>query len=129
MMTPTQKIKATILYKAADRGDFKLDKEITEDTVDTLYDECLVDEGIHYDYELDMRGGDVETNLPSQLTRYYETEEVASQMYDGSWVGWTYYYGGGKHSNPECIDWMSEAYNLEMKEHQELVTIKTFTKI
>jgi hypothetical protein len=49
-------------------------------------------------------------------------------MADGSWVGWTYWSGGGKHGEPESISWMSEAYELDVKEEEKLVIVQTFSK-
>ena len=49
-------------------------------------------------------------------------------MPDGSWVGWTYWYGGGKHAEPEVMDWMGEAYPLDCVEEEKMVTVRTFTK-
>jgi hypothetical protein len=48
-----------------------------------------------------MRGGEEETSLPCPGSRLYETKSVAAPMLDGTWVGWTYFYGGGKHGEPE----------------------------
>ena len=80
------------------------------------------------DARAEVREGKVETKLPSQYSRHFEAKEVAAKMHDGSWVGWTFWYGGGKHSEPEAIDWMEEAYNLDCKEEEKTVTIQTFTK-
>ena len=49
-------------------------------------------------------------------------------MPDGSWVGWTYWYGGGKYGEPEAIDWMDDAYDLACTEEEKVVTVRTFTK-
>jgi hypothetical protein len=47
-------------------------------------------------------------------------------MLDGSYVGWTYWYGGGKHGEPESVPWMEHAYEVEMREETRVV--KVFTK-
>ena len=80
------------------------------------------------DYENEMRIGDVDTDLPSQFSRHYEAKEVAKEMSDGSWIGWTYWYGGGKFGEPQAIDWMSEAYELSCKEEEKLIIVRTFNK-
>lgn len=50
-------------------------------------------------------------------------------MTDGSWVGWVYWYGGGKHGDPEDIEWMKDAYDLELTETEKLVVVQEFKKI
>lgn len=76
----------------------------------------------------EFREGEVETNIEAPWSRNYESKSVAAQMSDGSWVGWTYWYGGGKHANPEEIEWMGDAYDLECVEEEKLVVVRTFTK-
>ena len=34
------------------------------------------------------------------------------EMLDGSWVGWTYFFGGGKHGEPSEMPWMEDAYDV-----------------
>lgn len=126
-MTPEQKIKSAILAKVAEwdgkpRGDYN------KDNVDSLYQQ-LVDEDGHWDARSEIRSGDVETGLPCEWSRHYESKSVAAKMPDGSWVGWTYWYGGGKHGEPEAIDWMEDAYDLDCKEEEKVVTVRTFTKV
>lgn len=125
-MTPEQKIKWLILAEIA-KCDQRPLPEITAGNVDALYDECE-DKG---DIIHDVRQGDVETNIVreySRLDRFYESKSVAAQMPDGSWVGWTYWYGGGKHGAPGEIDWMDTAYELTCVEEPKVVTVRTFTK-
>jgi len=48
--------------------------------------------------------------------------------YNG-YIGWTYWYGGGKHGNPEEIEWVSDAYFLNLEKEEEITIIKrTFSK-
>ena len=141
MLTPCQKIKREILLSAIKNFkefDSLNDKEqafvkavepgVTEETVDAQYD-ALVEADCHWDYESEMRGGEIETKLPSEYSRHYEAKEVAMKCCDGTWVGWTYWYGGGKHGNPEEIEWMEDAYNLEVTETEKLVVVREFKKI
>ena len=68
-----------------------------------------------YDIEYEMREG-LETNLASKTSsRHYEIDVHAMQV-DGVWVAWDYYYGGGKHSEPEAFDWISNARIVECEE-------------
>ena len=42
-------------------------------------------------------------------------------------MGWLeLLHGGGKHGEPEAIDWMDEAYDLDVTEEEKLVVVKTF---
>lgn len=124
-MTPQQKIKHAILLTTAEWSGESPAVEITADNVDDLY-EKLVDEDAHWDAMNEIRCGGEETDLPCQWSRHYESKSVAAQMPDGSWVGWTYWYGGGKHGEPEAIDWMEDAYDLDVTEEEKVVTVRTF---
>ena len=124
-MTPEQKIKHAILVRDAELIEEELDTpRITKDNIDELYDEnadlC--------DAEEEIRRGEVETGIPCDWSRHYESKSVAAKMPDGSWVGWTYWYGGGKHGEPYAVDWMELAYDLDCKEEEKLVIVQTFTK-
>ncbi|MFJ2362504.1 hypothetical protein ACIPIN_02090 [Pseudomonas sp. NPDC087697] len=128
-MTPEQKVKFLILALDA-RWQKKEALNYTTMTgvdADTGY-AALVEAGEHWDSRNETRCGDVETDIPCDGGRHYEAKSVAAQLPDGSWVGWTYYYGGGKHAEPEAIDWMSEAYELDCVEEEKVVTVRTFTK-
>lgn len=125
-MTPENKIKWAIIaqYEQCEK-DIIRSVHLTEEEVEELWDEYSDD---IYDYKYEFREGEVETNIPSDYSRHYESNSVAAQCPNEAWVGWTYWYGGGKHGDPESIDWMEYAYDLECVEEQKLVTIQTFTK-
>jgi hypothetical protein len=132
-MTPLQKIKWAILQNAIDdeyvdiSSTFEDEEttDITKDNVDDLFDVYCGDlQDIMYEF----REGEVETKLPCDYSRHYESKSVAAKIPDGSWVGWTYWYGGGKHGEPEAIDWMQDAYDLKVTEEEKLVIVRTFTK-
>ncbi|MBM68175.1 MAG: hypothetical protein CME43_01915 [Haliea sp.] len=125
-MTPEQKIKHIIIHQTALWKEV-LPPTVTDVNVDDLYDE-LVEHDEHWDALYDVREGEVETNLPCPSSRHYESKSVASSTPSGEWVGWTYWYGGGKYSEPEDIDWMSEAYDLDCVETERLVTVREFSK-
>src|SRR5689334_10236279 len=98
-MTPTQKIKLEILKTAAEHNEFiaaRIKDGLTGGQVDYYYsfleDEYDIGDVLH-DIESEFRQGQVETGLPAPYSRHYECDEVASQMSDGSWVGWTRWYG------------------------------------
>jgi hypothetical protein len=130
-MYPEQKIKQTIITNWLNNGNVPDDEDITisalnEETVNDIYDELIGD--MRDDLE-EFREGEVETDIPCDWSRQYETKSVAAKMADGSWVGWTYWYGGGKHGEPESIDWMDRAYDLEVSEKEMLTIVRTFTKV
>lgn len=126
-MKPAQKIKRHILLKAIQDGAISINEEITQENVCDLYES----NNEYYrlqDYESEIREGEVESNIAAPNSGHYETKSVAAQMSDGSWVGWTYWYGGGKHGEPEAIDWIDDAYDLNCKEEEKLVIVRTFEK-
>lgn len=119
-MTPKQKIKHAILLLTENPP-----SNITEN-IDDLYGDLY--DSI-YDIVEQFREGEIETDIPqTQYSRHYAARSVASIMPDGSWVGWTYWYGGGKHGEPQSIDWMSDSYNLDVVEEEKMVVVRTFTK-
>jgi hypothetical protein len=127
-MTPQQKIKHLILNAHAKLYD-EPEREVTAENVDEVYGEADGDDYGLQDARGEVRGGEVETGLPCQYSRHYESKAVAARAPDGSWVGWTYWFGGGKHGEPESIDWIDDAYDLTCIEEQKLVTVRTFSKI
>ena len=126
MMTPEQKIKHAIINRSAEWNDEK-PPVININNVDDTY-ENLVEKDEHWDALYEMREGQVETCIPSESSRHYESKSVAMQAPDGTWVGWTYWYGGGKHAEPDAIDWMDVAYDLDCKEEEKVVVVREFTK-
>ena len=127
-MTPEQKLKHLVLLKQQSWDkDFLQGIAITADNVDELYE--TNDENWELqDARSEIRGGQCETNLRCDYSRHYESKAVAAQYIDDSWVGWTYWYGGGKHAEPEAIDWMDDAYDLGCVEEEKVVVVRTFTK-
>lgn len=125
-MTPEQKLKWMCI--AAIEFDGKpsvIDASNVDEVYEALDDD---DDGSLQDAREEIREGDVETGLQTEWSRHYESKAVAAQAPDGTWVGWTYWYGGGKHGDPQSIEWMDEAYNLNCAEEEKLVTVRTFTK-
>ena len=83
----------------------------------------LIENDDHRDAECEVRGSGVPTGLPCDYSRHYESKAVAAEMLDGSWVGWTYWYGGGKHSDPGSVPWMEDAYDVTMREETRVVRV------
>lgn len=127
-MTPEQKLKHAILLRADELDCINLGpEEITAENIDVLY------EAHNINWELsdgisEVRCSGEDTGLECDWSRHYESKAVAAKMPDGSWVGWTYWYGGGKHGEPEAIEWMEDAYDLTVTEEQKLVTVRTFKR-
>lgn len=57
-----------------------------------------------------------ETRIACDTSRCYESKSVARQLKNGVWVGWTYWFGGGKHGEPGSVDWIEDAYFLAVRE-------------
>lgn len=139
-MTPEQYIKREIIGTAIlfNNEYSNIDKNIistlNKDNIDEIYSD-LFDSDESCDSMTDafseIRCSGIETGLSCDCSRHYESDAVAICVDDNKniWVGWTYWYGGGKHGDPDEMDWMDRAYFLSVEE-EEVVTIKrTFTKI
>jgi len=127
--TPEQKIKWLILEldgKWTGTPALDYDKASGAD-IESAY-EALVEADGHWDVRNETRQGEVETGIPCEYSRHYEAKSVASRMPDGSWVGWTYWYGGGKHGEPEAVDWMEYAYDLSVTEEEKTIISRTFNR-
>jgi hypothetical protein len=103
--------------------------DLDGDEIDLAYEEILGYTGYDSEFERDFRCSGEETDLPTDSSRHYECYEVAREMCDGTWVGWTYWYGGGKFGDPQSISWMADAYEVCVTEEERLVVVKTFKKI
>jgi Fe-S cluster assembly scaffold protein SufB len=125
-MKPEQKIKHLIIKKTYEWMKKEV-PDITSENIDEFYEE-MEEQDEHWDAMSEIRELGIETKIPCENSRHYESKSVAAQALDGTWVGWTYWYGGGKHGQPEDIEWMDEAYDLDVKEKQRVTTHRTFTK-
>ncbi|PIG09743.1 hypothetical protein [Comamonas sp. 26] len=94
-MTPVQKLKWAILLKAVAFENIADPGAITAENVDQLYDDNNQNRELQ-DARNEIRCTCQETDFPTPLSRHYECNSVAARMPDGSWVGWNYWYGGGK---------------------------------
>lgn len=127
-VTPEQKIKWAILIGIAKYQKGLIPEVITAENVDDVFEDPAIEDYIQ-DEKNNVRQGKVETGIECDWSRHYESQSVAAKMPDGSWVGWTYWYGGGKHGEPEAIDWMNHAYDLDCQEEEKMVIVRTFTKV
>lgn len=127
-LTPLQKIKWLILIKASEWDDIKDPTINNADDIDKLFD-ILKESGGMSEARDEVRYSGIETGIKCDWSRHYESKAVASQLPNGEWVGWTYWYGGGKHGNPEEIDWLSDVYDVECTEEEKMMTVRTFIPI
>jgi hypothetical protein len=121
-MTAAEKIKWLILRSAGQ------DIEFGSEAVNDLFDELSREDEFQGAIE-DVRTGGDETNVPATYSRCYESISKAAKLPDGSWVGWTHWYGGGKHGCPDEIEWIDDAYDLELEEEKEVVVIQRKFKV
>ena len=125
-MTPTQKIKWLVLDKAAQRREEDPPPYPCDD-VDDLFAAAEGSDEICdalYDALGDVRASGEDTDIETKgWNRNYECKSIAAQLPDGSWVGWTYWYGGGKHDEPQNVPWMEDAYDVTMREEKRVVRV------
>jgi hypothetical protein len=125
-MTPEQKLKWAILERYwIVNGEPR--QPVTAENIDAKYEERDQDDNL-CDFVEEIRCCGIETEIDPDWSRHYESKSVAAMMPDGSWVGWTYWYGGGKHGEPQAIDWMCYAYELNCMEEERMVVVRTFTR-
>ena len=89
--------------------------------------EELFEDGDYNEELYHLRSAGEGTNLPAPASRHYETEQLAIETPYG-WVSWTYWYGGGKHGNPEEIDWFEDAFFVDVEEKEVTRIERTFFK-
>lgn len=125
-MTPEQAIKYMILDVTARWDKSELSSELSGEQVDDLYND-LVNQDAHWDAKNEVREGQNDTDLPCDDSRHYESKSVAAKAPNGKWVGWTYWYGGGKYGEPDAIPWMEHAYFVDCVEEKKVVTVRSFS--
>ena len=106
---------------------YNLDRPIaTLDNIRELMEDEELEEVIS-DGKCEAREGEVETGIECGHYSHYESKSVASKIL-GRWVGWTYWYGGGRHAEPEEDD--IEAYFLDCveEEKEKTVIVRRFSK-
>lgn len=69
-----------------------------------------------------------ETDIEPAWSRHYESESRAFKFPDGTWVGWTRWFGGGKYGELEAINWEDDAYDLSLVDEKEVITVKRVFK-
>ena len=104
-------------------------QDVTPEIVDEVYEDVQDSNEYDYDVMYNLREGDIQTEIAAPSSRNYESYSVAAEAPNGMWVGWTYWYGGGKHGEPEAVEWVEDAYLLNHKEEEKLVVVHSFEKV
>ena len=129
-MTPKQKIRWLILAKMAEWEGKEL-PPYPDEHIDDKWDMLEDDLGDYYHDLSDetevIRSGEIRTGIEGFSVGNYESNGVAHQLPDGSWVGWPYFYGGGKNGSPEEVEWMEYAYDVNCV--KEVRVVKVFRRI
>lgn len=129
-MTAQDLIKTEIIIGASNHN--RLIPDITYENINDIFDELSEDEAWEeaiYDSQSSMRESGDDCNLRcNAYSNHYECEQVAYKVLSGEWVSWTYWFGGGKHADPDSIDWISDAYLLDVVETSKIVIHREFTK-
>jgi hypothetical protein len=134
-MTPEQKIKQLIVIKVCKWEKVQAPPMPDGDTVDAMYAEYAENQypDAAQDIRNEIRCGEEYTGFSvltgGRLHRDYDADSVAAQMHDGSWVGWVYWQGGGRHGEPGAINWMSDAYEVTCTEAEKVIIERKFTKV
>lgn len=119
-MTAGDKIKQKLIHMVT--GETLADPEAVRNRYLAIQDDCELSDSLH-DIKSGFRSGTYETGIECDWSRHYESKAVATQMLDGSWVGWTYWYGGGKHGEPGAIEWIDGAYDVTVREETRVVKV------
>ncbi|MFW1850075.1 hypothetical protein ACG9XR_05820 [Acinetobacter guillouiae] len=102
--------------------------KLTSENIEEIFDELEYDDAM-MDGRSEVRCSGQEINLdPKNWSRHYEVDAVAMKI-NGIWVAWDYFYGGGKHSEPDAIGWIEDARIVNCKEEQVTVTKYTFSEV
>lgn len=89
-----------------------VDKFIEEN--EGIYNEILDEFRCSYHFE---------TKLKCGYSRHYECKSVAKKLFDGTWVGFDYYYGGGKYGQPSEMPWLENAYFLKHSQQTKVIDV------
>lgn len=125
-MTAPQLLKAAIILKAIEweQTDENISSSVSYEDIDEVYEDAY-GLGILDDCDYEVRHSGIETGLPCPISRHYECDAVAIQVGD-RWVGFNYWHGGGKHSDPDSIEWIEDAYFV--KATPKVITSYDFEK-
>ncbi len=80
------------------------------------------------DVEREFRGAGTPTDLRAPGSRHYECDMHVVQCGD-KWVAFPYWYGGGKHGDPEAIPWLDAEEVRFVNMREETRVVQVFTEI
>lgn len=127
VMTPELYLKRAAIEVCIKWEQITAPDEYTPESIEKTW-QVMVDAEVHYDSKNEVRCSGTGTNISPPFSRNYEADSVA-RCIDGVWIGWTYWYGGGKHGEPEAMEWMGDAYFLDLFSEETVTTVKRlFTK-
>jgi hypothetical protein len=128
-MKASNKLKLLILAKWHSKyGPNTTEAEIEAD-YDSIDSDDEGDKGYCFqDAESEIRGSGEETGIdPKVYSNHYEVAVHAKKSLDGSWVGFNYWFGGGKHGDPGAMDWIDTAFDLTAKD--VVKTVRVFERV
>lgn len=130
-LTAPQKLKYLVLVTLNTWRKTDMPALETGDQLDVLYAaEEEADDGRFQDARSETRHGTEAPEISdTPSSRNYEVDAHVAALPDGSYVGWWYYHGGGKHSEPEyAFDWIANAFDVDHASEVVTITKHTFTK-
>lgn len=127
-MKPQNKLRREIMLYAATDANYLPYKDVSNYTTDIDVENTwmhFIEEHHSYgpqDVINDFRYQGEDSNCNSkEWSRHYDHKERAVQCCDGSWVGYTFWSGGGKHGTPEEIDYISDAYDIVVEKEYKII--------
>lgn len=127
-MNAQQLLQKAILLKAVEFGTIQsFDDGLGGDQVDELYNSYD-----RYDELADawceVRYDGIDCNLPTiTSSRHYEVDAKAINI-DGKWVKFDFYYGGGKHGDPDEYNYIEDAVIVDCTQEEITVIKYTFSQ-
>lgn len=81
------------------------------------------------DLREDFRNQGTRTELQTPWSRHYDCEMHVVQCPDGTWVAFPYWYGGGKHGEPQAIEWITADEIREVSMREETRVVRVFEEL
>lgn len=127
-MNAQQLLRKAILLKAVDFENIEPFKEnLTGNEIDELYESYDRWDQLADPWN-EIRYSGIDCNLKaSTWSRHYEVDSKAIKV-DGIWIQFDYYYGGGKHSEPEDFDFIHHAKIVNCEETRVTITKYDFSE-
>lgn len=131
-ITAEQCVKLEIIKRVASKNNVRLFKDehmydVIGDTFNTGFEGEYEDDFQEILYEIRDEG--FEVNLSTKTySRHYEVDCYVLEI-EGKWIAYDYYYGGGKHGEPEEFDWLSTCRYVNCEERVVTKVERTFSEI